>query len=120
MSSTHWRLALLLLYSTASHSQNLIVAVTPADRQEVQVYQEASRQSPGRTLLTTALSLPLAILETRNGFHRIDVEGQMGWLSTMQVRIRRDNQASCIPNSPQLDRNSATISTPGIGASACK
>lgn len=120
MKSTHFWLALMLFYSTASQAQNLIVAVTPADRLDVNVYQEASSRSPGRAVPTKTLPMPLPILETRNGFHRVDVEGQPGWLSTMQVRVQRDSKASCTANNSKVISTNGTISTPGIGTSACK
>ena len=120
MKSIHVWLALMLLYSSASQAQKLIVATSPSDRTEVQVYPEASRRLPGRSVPTKSLSMPLPIIETRNGFHRVDVEGQSGWLSTMQVRVQRDSKASCIANNTPVTATGATISTPGIGTSACK
>lgn len=120
MRSKHWGLALLLLFATVSHAQKLIVAVTPADRKELELYQEASRQSPKRTVPTTALSLPLNILETRNGFHRVEAVGQTGWVNTMQVRIHQEIQANCISSNAPVTPATTTISTPGIGAHACK
>ena len=120
MKSTHLGLALLLFCSTASQAQDLILAVTPADRLEVQVYQEASSRSPGRAVLTKTLPMPLPILETRNGFHRVDVDGQTGWLNTMQVRVQRKSKASCIANNTPITTTGTTISTPGIGTSPCK
>lgn len=62
--------------------------------------------------------MPWPVLETREEFYRVKVEGGDYWVDSMQVRVSRNSSAQCGPVIKRVP--GPTGSTAGAGENACR
>ena len=62
--------------------------------------------------------MPWPVLETREEFYRVKVDGGDYWVDSMQVRVSRNSAAQCGPVIKRVP--GPTGSTAGAGENACR
>lgn len=107
---------LVVLLPLAVHAQNQIEGVSPSSRTRLELYADPAGPPSGEKE-AAQIRWPLAILETKAGFHRVEIDQQPRWIKGVHVRVGRSNTGGCATakNSP----SGPTLSTPGAGKNAC-
>lgn len=90
-----------------------VVGVSPSSRAQLDVYAAPKTTELDRQVAVDTVEFPLDILETDSGFHKVNIQGEAGWLRGVQLRTRKPNTAECI--NPRGRTNSA----PGV-SSGCE
>lgn len=110
-------LALVMLPISIAMAQDKVIAPSPSSRVNLDLYELPGAPQAVRQIGVSEAGLPLNIQATQTGYHRVAIGGQDYWLRGFQVRISRDNTASCGPTTTAMG---LTIATPGAGKDACK
>jgi hypothetical protein len=108
--------AALGLVSTTLLAQEVIVGASPSSRTTLDLYAEPGSASTVKLAVET-LPLPVPILASASGYHKINIGGEEVWVKGVQVRVKRDSQASC---AGQISQFNTTGSIAGAGQNACK
>lgn len=107
---------LLALASGSLLAQEAIIGASPSSRAALELYTQPGG-APSKTVAVTELPLPLTVIASQSGYHKIEVGGKEAWVKGAQVRIKRSSQASCAGKISQL---TTTGSIAGAGGDACK
>ena len=110
--------ALLAFFVSAGIAQDKIIAPSPSNRANLELYDQPSAAQAVRQINVAEAGFPLNILDAKTGFYKVTIGGQDYWLRGLQVRISRDTNAGC--GIAALAKMGATIATPGAGKDACK
>lgn len=108
----------LALSASGAMAQDKVIASSPSSRTSFDLYEQPGAALPVRQIAVSEAGLPLSIQATQTGYHKVTVGGRDYWLRGMQVRISRDNTASCVTSAHAAVV--ATIATPGAGKDACQ
>lgn len=104
------------LFINSANSAEQISALSPSDSETIEVYESFKSTTPLREISRSELQLPLAILDSQNGYLKVNINNHVFWVKTAKVRIKRDVTASCgAAGSPER-----TVSTPGLAGNTCK
>jgi hypothetical protein len=111
-------IACLAWPAAGAMAQDKVIAPSPSTRATLDLYEQAGAAQAVRQIPVSDAGLPLNIQATQTGFHQVTIGGRDYWLRGLQVRISRDNTASCGTSAHAAVV--ATIATPGAGKDACK
>jgi hypothetical protein len=97
------------------------VGVSPKSLPYLDVFERAEVGSHTAALGAGAIKFPIDILESQNGFLRIELQGRVAWIKASQVRIKPSVPAGCVVATGD-GRPTTGVSggTPGAGATQCK
>lgn len=104
-----------VLASPGAMAQSQIVGLVPSSQTTLDLYEEVGASEWKKQ--ATLGDLPLSVLETKAGHHKVRVNGQEYWVKGPQVRVSRTNTAGC--TTAKLAPTTQTSSTPGAGKNAC-
>ena len=103
---------------TSVLAQSMIMGPSPSTSTKFSLYEKAGALAPVREIAVSNVKLPLKILNVKENYHQIEIDGSFYWMRGKDVRIKRDSNAGCATSSEE--RLVATIATPGAGKNACK
>lgn len=104
-----------VLASPWAMAQSQIVGLMPSNQTSLDLYEEVGGSSTNTR--ATLADLPMDVLETRAGHHRVQYKGQNYWVRGPQVRISRGSSAGC--TTAKIAPTTQTTSTPGVGKIGC-
>jgi hypothetical protein len=104
--------AALALSGTAAFADQIV----GASLKPLPLYAQPGGGTP--TAKSDGQDLPWPVLETREEFYRVKVNGADYWVDSMQVRISRGSSAKCGPVLKGVP--APTGSTAGAGEDACR
>jgi hypothetical protein len=110
-------IAALTALCLSAHAQDRIVGPSPSSRTTWELFAEPGASNPARQIPVAELPAPIAILESKASYHRIDLQGQPLWIKGAHARIGRDSKAGC--TTTKLAPTTQTIATPGAVKDAC-
>lgn len=106
---------LAVLASPWAVAQSQIVGLMPSNQTTLDLYNEVG--GSGTDTRATLADLPMDVLETKAGHHRVHYKGKDYWVRGPQVRISRGSSAGC--TTARIAPTTQTTSTPGVGKSGC-
>lgn len=104
-----------VLASPWAVAQSQIVGLMPSNQTTLDLYDEVG--GSGTDTRATLADLPMNVLETKGGHHRVHYKGKDYWVRGPQVRISRGSSAGC--TTARIAPTTQTSSTPGVGKSGC-
>jgi hypothetical protein len=107
------------LASAAACAQNTSVGTSPSSLKSLDTYAEPGG-SPGGAVPVSELAMPLTIIESQSGYHKVRIDGQPVWVKSAQVRIKRASKASCAGTDELRAANEQVGATAGITRNDCK
>lgn len=109
--------AVLVLNIPMLFAADMVLGPSPSSRTSIDVFDEAGAATPSRQVPVAEMVMPLPILASQSGFHKVGIGSKEMWIRGAQVRIARDSGASCATKVSQFN---PTGSTAGAGQDACK
>lgn len=104
-----------VLASPWAVAQSQIVGLMPSNQTSLDLYNEVG--GSGSDTRATLADLPMDVLETKAGHHRVHYKGKDYWVRGPQVRISRGSSAGC--TTARIAPTTQTSSTPGVGKIGC-
>jgi len=104
-----------VLASPWAVAQSQIVGLMPSNQTTLDLYDNVG--DSGTDTRATLADLPMNVLETKAGHHRVNYKGKDYWVRGPQVRISRGSSAGC--TTARIAPTTQTTSTPGAGKNAC-
>ncbi|RBL80857.1 hypothetical protein DDE05_48500 [Streptomyces cavourensis] len=105
--------AALAVYGAPVFAADQIVS---ASIKPLPLYAQPGGTTP--TAKSDGQGMPWPVLESREEFYRVNVEGGEYWVDSMQVRVSRNSAAQCGPVIKRVP--GPTGSTAGAGENACR
>ncbi|CAB3633093.1 MAG: hypothetical protein J0I68_09665 [Achromobacter sp.] len=106
-------LAALALYGAPALAADQIVG---ASLKPLPLYAQPGGGTPAAQ--SDGQGMPWPVLESREEFYRVKVNGADYWVDSMQVRVARNSSAQCGPVVKRVP--GPTGSTAGAGENACR